>query len=388
MFVVNFNEEDVVCIKIIECMINYDVKVVEYFLKEKVVVILVLYDVFEFIYFVCIFEDINNLLYVLMFKIVCDEVILFYWCQVINVVKDFVMQYCDIFLFFCIYGQLVMFFILGKEMVNVVYWMECQFCQFNQVEIFGKINGVVGNYNVYIVVYLEVDWYQFSEEFVIFLGIQWNFYIIQIELYDYIVELFDCIVCFNIILIDFDCDVWGYIVLNYFKQKIIVGEIGFFIMLYKVNFIDFENLEGNFGLFNVVLYYLVNKLLVFCWQCDLIDLIVLCNLGVGIGYVFIVYQFILKGVSKLEVNCDYLFDELDYNWEVLVELIQIVMCCYGIEKLYEKLKELICGKCVDVEGMKQFIDSLVLLEVEKMCFKVMMLVNYIGCVVILVDEFK
>lgn len=182
-----------------------------------------------------------------------------------------------------------MLLIIGKEMVNVVYCMERQYCQFNQVEIFGKINGVVGNYNVYIVVYLEVDWYQFSEEFVILLGIQWNLYIIQIELYDYIVELFDCVVCFNIILIDFDCDVWGYIVFNYFKQKIIVGEIGFFIMLYKVNLIDFENFEGNLGFFNVVLQYLVSKLLVFCWQCDLIDFIVLCNFGVGIGYVLIVY---------------------------------------------------------------------------------------------------
>lgn len=174
-------------------------------------------------------------------------------------------------------------------MVNVVYRMERQYRQFNQVEIFGKINGAVGNYNVYIVVYSEVDWYQFSEEFVISLGIQWNSYIIQIESYDYIVELFDCVARFNIILIDFDRDVWGYIVFNYFKQKIIVGEIGFFIMSYKVNSIDFENFEGNLGFFNAVLQYLVSKLSVFRWQRDLIDFIVLRNFGVGIGYVLIVY---------------------------------------------------------------------------------------------------
>ncbi|MBN0847357.1 adenylosuccinate lyase, partial [Pseudomonas aeruginosa] len=198
------------------------------------------------------------------------------------------------------------------------------------VEILGKINGAVGNYNAHIAAYPEVDWHQFSEEFVTSLGIQWNPYTTQIEPHDYIAELFDCIARFNTILIDFDRDVWGYIALNHFKQKTIAVEIGSSTMPHKVNPIDFENSEGNLGLANAVMQHLASKLPVSRWQRDLTDSTVLRNLGVGIGYALIAYQSTLKGISKLELNQDRLLDELDHNWEVLAEPIQTVMRRYGI----------------------------------------------------------
>lgn len=277
---------------------------------------------------------------------------------------------------------------IGKEMANVAYRMERQYRQLNQVEILGKINGAVGNYNAHIAAYPEVDWHQFSEEFVTSLGIQWNPYTTQIEPHDYIAELFDCVARFNTILIDFDRDVWGYIALNHFKQKTIAGEIGSSTMPHKVNPIDFENSEGNLGLSNAVLQHLASKLPVSRWQRDLTDSTVLRNLGVGIGYALIAYQSTLKGVSKLEVNRDHLLDELDHNWEVLAEPIQTVMRRYGIEKPYEKLKELTRGKRVDAEGMKQFIDGLALPEEEKARLKAMTPANYIGRAITMVDELK
>ncbi|ESJ42903.1 adenylosuccinate lyase, partial [Salmonella enterica subsp. enterica serovar London str. CFSAN001081] len=338
--VANFNEEDAARIKTIERTTNHDVKAVEYFLKEKVAAIPALHDVSEFIHFACTSEDINNLSHALMLKTARDEVILPYWRQVINAVKDLATQYRDIPLLSRTHGQPATPSTLGKEMANVAYRMERQFRQLNQVEILGKINGAVGNYNAHIAAYPEVDWHQFSEEFVTSLGIQWNPYTTQIEPHDYIAELFDCIARFNTILIDFDRDVWGYIALNHFKQKTIAGEIGSSTMPHKVNPIDFENSEGNLGLSNAVLHHLANKLPVSRWQRDLTDSTVLRNLGVGIGYALIAYQSTLKGVSKLEVNRDHLLDELDHNWEVLAEPIQTVMRRYGIEKPYEKLKEL------------------------------------------------
>ncbi len=273
-------------------------------------------------------------------------------------------------------------------MANVAYRMERQYRQLEQVEILGKINGAVGNYNAHMVAYPEVDWHQFSEEFVTSLGIQWNPYTTQIEPHDYIAELFDCIARFNTILIDFDRDVWGYIALNHFKQKTIAGEIGSSTMPHKVNPIDFENSEGNLGLANAMLQHMASKLPVSRWQRDLTDSTVLRNLGVGIGYALIAYQSTLKGVSKLEVNRERLLDELDHNWEVLAEPIQTVMRRYGIEKPYEKLKELTRGKRVDAEGMKQFIDGLELPEDEKTRLKAMTPANYIGRAIAMVDELK
>ena len=353
--VASFSEEDAARIKTIERTTNHDVKAVEYFLKEKVAEIPELHAVSEFIHFACTSEDINNLSHALMLKT---------------------------------HGQPATPSTIGKEMANVAYRMERQYRQLNQVEILGKINGAVGNYNAHIAAYPEVDWHQFSEEFVTSLGIQWNPYTTQIEPHDYIAELFDCVARFNTILIDFDRDVWGYIALNHFKQKTIAGEIGSSTMPHKVNPIDFENSEGNLGLSNAVLQHLASKLPVSRWQRDLTDSTVLRNLGVGIGYALIAYQSTLKGVSKLEVNRDHLLEELDHNWEVLAEPIQTVMRRYGIEKPYEKLKELTRGKRVDAEGMKQFIDGLALPEEEKARLKAMTPANYIGRAITMVDELK
>ncbi|GLR09647.1 adenylosuccinate lyase [Mixta theicola] len=386
--VANFSENDAARIKTIERTTNHDVKAVEYFLKEKVAEVPALHAVSEFIHFACTSEDINNLSHALMLETARREVILPYWTQLIEAVKDLAQQYRDIPLLSRTHGQPATPSTLGKEMANVAYRMARQLRQLEQVEILGKINGAVGNYNAHLAAYPEVDWHQLSESFVTSLGISWNPYTTQIEPHDYIAELFDCIARFNTILIDFDRDIWGYIALNHFKQKTIAGEIGSSTMPHKVNPIDFENSEGNLGLANAVMQHLAAKLPVSRWQRDLTDSTVLRNLGVGVGYALIAYQATLKGISKLEVNRDRLLAELDQNWEVLAEPIQTVMRRYGIEKPYEKLKELTRGKRVDAAGMQAFIDSLALPEEEKTRLKQMTPANYLGRAVQMVNDLK
>ncbi|ATM85526.1 MULTISPECIES: adenylosuccinate lyase [Yersinia] len=383
-----FNEQDAQRIKVIERTTNHDVKAVEYFLKEKVESIPALHAVSEFIHFACTSEDINNLSHALMLHTARQDVVLPMWRQMIDSIKALAYQYRDLPLLSRTHGQPATPSTIGKEFANVAYRMERQFRQLSQVEILGKINGAVGNYNAHIVAYPEVDWHQFSEEFVTSLGITWNPYTTQIEPHDYIAELFDCVARFNTILIDFDRDIWGYVALNHFKQKTIAGEIGSSTMPHKVNPIDFENSEGNLGLSNAILGHLASKLPVSRWQRDLTDSTVLRNLGVGLGYALIAYQATLKGISKLEVNEAHLLEELDHNWEVLAEPIQTVMRRYGIEKPYEKLKELTRGKRVDAAGMQAFIDGLALPDEEKTRLKAMTPANYIGRAVTMVDELK
>lgn len=384
----NFSEADALRIKAIERTTNHDVKAVEYFLKEKVFAIPELHAVNEFIHFACTSEDINNLSHALMLSTARQEVLVPAWRNIIDSIKNLAGQYRDIPLLSRTHGQPATPTTVGKELANVAYRMERQYKQLAQVEILGKINGAVGNYNAHIVAYPEVNWHQFSESFVTSLGITWNPYTTQIEPHDYIAELFDCIARFNTILLDFDRDIWGYIALNHFKQKTIAGEIGSSTMPHKVNPIDFENSEGNLGLSNAILGHLATKLPVSRWQRDLTDSTVLRNLGVGLGYALIAYQSTMKGVSKLEVNEGNLRNELDHNWEVLAEPIQTVMRRYGIEKPYEKLKELTRGKRVTAEDMQVFIDGLELPENEKARLKTMTPANYIGYAVSMVDELK
>ena len=384
----NFDETDAARIKTIERTTNHDVKAVEYFLKEKVADVPALQAVSEFIHFACTSEDINNLSHALMLETARRDVITPYWQKIIAAVKGLAQEYRDIPLLSRTHGQPATPSTMGKEMANVAYRMERQLRQLGNIEVLGKINGAVGNYNAHIAAYPEADWHQISEEFVTSLGITWNPYTTQIEPHDYIAELFDCIARFNTILIDFDRDIWGYVALNHFKQKTIAGEIGSSTMPHKVNPIDFENSEGNLGLANAVLQHLASKLPVSRWQRDLTDSTVLRNLGVGVGYALIAYQSTLKGISKLEVNRDRLLDELDHNWEVLAEPIQTVMRRYGIEKPYEKLKELTRGKRVDAAGMQAFIDSLALPEEEKVRLKQMTPANYLGRAVQMVDDLK
>ncbi|MFF0981402.1 adenylosuccinate lyase [Proteus mirabilis] len=384
--VANFNEDDAARIKTIERTTNHDVKAVEYFLKEKVAAIPALQQVSEFIHFACTSEDINNLSHAIMLETARQEVLLPAWRELIDTISKMAQAYRDLPLLSRTHGQPATPSTVGKEFANVAYRMERQYRQLTQVEILGKINGAVGNYNAHLAAYPEVDWHQFSEEFVTSLGITWNPYTTQIEPHDYIAELFDSISRFNTILIDFDRDIWGYIALNHFKQKTIAGEIGSSTMPHKVNPIDFENSEGNLGLANAVMGHLSSKLPVSRWQRDLTDSTVLRNLGVGIGYALIAYQSTMKGLNKLEVNESHLREELDSNWEVLAEPIQTVMRRYGIEKPYEKLKELTRGKRITAQDMIVFIDGLALPEQEKARLKGMTPESYIGFASQLVDK--
>ena len=384
--VTHFNEEDAGRIKAIERTTNHDVKAVEYFLKEKVADNSELAAVSEFIHFACTSEDINNNSHGLMLKEARESVILPYCEKLVAEMKRLAEEYRDIPLLSRTHGQPASPTTMGKEMANVAYRLERQVKQIKAVEILGKINGAVGNYNAHISAYPDVDWHQFSEQFVTGLGLTWNPYTTQIEPHDYIAELFDAIARFNTILLDFDRDIWGYICLGHFKQRTIAGEIGSSTMPHKVNPIDFENSEGNLGLANALFDHLAAKLPVSRWQRDLTDSTVLRNLGVAVGYSLIAYQATLKGISKLEANVNNMAADLDSNWEVLAEPIQTVMRRYGIEKPYEKLKELTRGRRVDAEGMHQFIDTLALPDDVKVELKKLTPANYIGRAVKLVDE--
>lgn len=381
-----FDINDAERIKEIEKTTNHDVKAVEYFLKEKVSSHEELHAINEFIHFACTSEDINNLSYALMLKEAKESVLIPYWKKIIETISAQAKNYRDLPLLSRTHGQPATPSTIGKEFANVAYRLQRQLKQLQTVEILGKINGATGNYNAHIVAYPQVDWHQFSEEFVNSLDLKWNPYTTQIEPHDYIAEFFDCVARFNTIMIDFNRDIWGYISLNHFKQKTIAGEIGSSTMPHKVNPIDFENSEGNLGIANAIMSHLGSKLPISRFQRDLTDSTVLRNLGVGIGYAIIAYQSTLKGLSKLEVNQEYLLDELNRNWEVLAEPIQTVMRRYGIEKPYEKLKELTRGKRVDAEGMKQFIDSLDLPENEKSRLKQLTPANYIGYASAFVDK--
>ncbi|MCD9506103.1 adenylosuccinate lyase [Photobacterium phosphoreum] len=381
-----FSEQDALRIKTIECTTNHDVKAVEYFLKEKVAELPELNAVNEFIHFACTSEDINNLSHALMLTEARKNVMLPEVRNVIDAIKALANEYRDIPMLTRTHGQPASPSTMGKEMANVAYRMERQYKQIENVEILGKINGAVGNYNAHLSAYPDIDWHQYSEEFVTALGITFNPYTTQIEPHDYIAELFDAFARFNTILLDFDRDVWGYIALGHFKQRTIAGEIGSSTMPHKVNPIDFENSEGNLGLANAIFNHLAQKLPVSRWQRDLTDSTVLRNLGVGCGYAIIAYTSTLKGISKLELNQAALEAELDRNWEVLAEPVQTVMRRYGIEKPYEKLKELTRGKRVDGEGMRTFIDGLELPEHEKARLKTLTPANYIGDAIKLTDQ--
>lgn len=381
----NFTEADANRIKSIERTTNHDVKAVEYFLKEKVAALPELENISEFIHFACTSEDINNLSHALMLKEARDHVMLPTMTELTQAIQALSVEYREIPLLSRTHGQPASPSTMGKEMANVAYRLKRQLKQIQSIEILGKINGAVGNYNAHISAYPEIDWHEYSQSFVESLGIDWNPYTTQIEPHDYIAELFDAYARFNTIILDFDRDVWGYIALGHFKQKTIAGEIGSSTMPHKVNPIDFENSEGNLGLANAIFSHLAQKLPVSRWQRDLTDSTVLRNLGVGCAYALIAYTSTLKGISKLEVNADALVAELDKNWEVLAEPVQTVMRRYNIEKPYEKLKELTRGKRVDAQGMRDFIDRLEIPEAEKERLKQMTPANYIGDAVKLTD---
>jgi adenylosuccinate lyase len=384
--VAHFNEEDALRIKKIEATTNHDVKAVEYFLKEKIADNVELNAVTEFIHFACTSEDINNLSHALMLKECRETVLLPELDTILADIKGLAKEYKSIPMMCRTHGQPASPSTLGKEMANVFIRLQRQRAQIESIELLGKINGAVGNYNAHLSAYPEVDWHGFANEFVTSLGLTWNAFTTQIEPHDYIAELFDAIARFNTILIDFDRDIWGYIALGHFKQRTIAGEIGSSTMPHKVNPIDFENSEGNLGIANALFTHLAQKLPISRWQRDLTDSTVLRNLGVGFAHSLIAYQATRKGISKLQVNEESLANELDKNWEVLAEPVQTVMRRYGIEKPYEKLKDLTRGKRVDADSMRDFINKLELPESVKAELCLLTPANYIGRAVSFIDE--
>jgi len=353
----DFSEADAQRVKDIEKTTNHDVKAVEYLLKEKIAGNAELEKVSEFIHFACTSEDINNLSYALMLK-EGREVITAQIDDCISAIKKIAIDTADQPMLSRTHGQSATPTTTGKEFANVAARLLRQQAQLQSVVLLGKINGAVGNYNAHAVAYPDVDWAGFAKDFVESLGLQWNPYTIQIEPHDYIAEFFHALSRFNTILLDFNRDIWGYISLGYFKQKTIAGEVGSSTMPHKVNPIDFENSEGNLGLANAIFSHLAEKLPVSRWQRDLTDSTVLRNIGVGIAHTSIAIQASLKGISKLQINVEAIEADLNANWEVLAEPIQTVMRRYGVEKPYEKLKELTRGHRITPEQLRVFIENL------------------------------
>ena len=360
--VTNFSEEDANRIKEIERTTNHDVKAVEYFLKEKIANIDELQTAGEFIHFACTSEDINNLSHALMLKN-GREVLVSSMKQILNAISALAITHAEQPMLSRTHGQTASPTTLGKEMANVAYRLARQIKQFENVELLGKINGAVGNYNAHLSAYPEIDWAAHAQAFVESLGLSFNPYTTQIEPHDYMAELFDALRRYNTILIDFNRDVWGYICLGYFKQKLKDGEVGSSTMPHKVNPIDFENSEGNLGIANAVLGHLGEKLPVSRWQRDLTDSTVLRNMGVGFAQSLIAFDACLKGIGKLELNANRLNEDLDQAQEVLAEPIQTVMRRYNVEKPYEKLKALTRGQAMTREMMVNFVNGDELLQV-------------------------
>ncbi|URM41945.1 adenylosuccinate lyase [Acinetobacter sp. AS23] len=352
----NFSEEDANRIKEIERITNHDVKAVEYFLKEKIAGIAELQNAGEFIHFACTSEDINNLSHALMLKN-GREVLVSSMKQILNAISTLATAHAEQPMLSRTHGQTASPTTLGKEMANVAYRLARQIKQFENVELLGKINGAVGNYNAHLSAYPDVDWAAHAQAFVESLGLTFNPYTTQIEPHDYMAELFDALRRFNTILIDFNRDVWGYISLGYFKQRLKDGEVGSSTMPHKVNPIDFENSEGNLGIANAVLAHLGEKLPISRWQRDLTDSTVLRNMGVGFAQSLIAFDACLKGVGKLELNANRLLEDLDQAQEVLAEPIQTVMRRYNVEKPYEKLKALTRGQAMTRDMMVNFVNG-------------------------------
>ena len=373
----NFSLEDAKSIKEIERTTNHDVKAVEYFLKEKVSSIPELQKVSEFIHFACTSEDINNLSHALMLEngrlVLLEEM-----NATLSLITKIAKDNAEVAMLSRTHGQTASPTTLGKEMANFSYRLSRQIDQLSAVQIMGKFNGAVGNFNAHVSAYPEIDWQNVSKDFIEKLGINFAPYSSQIESHDYIAEYFHALNRFNTILIDFCRDIWGYISLGYFTQKTIEGEIGSSTMPHKVNPIDFENAEGNLGLAIAVGDHFATKLPISRWQRDLTDSTVLRNLGVSCAHSLISYASICKGIGKLEINESKLTEDLDKAWEVLAEPIQTVMRRYGVENPYEKLKDLTRGKQIDSKIIDDFINTLEIPAEAKEELRKLTPMNYIG----------
>lgn len=357
---------------------NHDVKAVEYAIKDHIQSHAELAKVMEFVHFACTSEDINNLSYALMLKDAREQVLLPTMQQVIDAMTQKTLDYADVALLARTHGQPASPTTMGKEWAVLTYRLARQRAQLVKVPLLGKINGATANYNAHLASYPSVDWTALSKKVINGLGLTYNPYTTQIEPHDFIAEYLQAVERFNTILIDFDRDIWSYISNGFFKQKVVAGEVGSSAMPHKVNPIDFENSEGNLGIANALMAHLAAKLPISRWQRDLTDSTVLRNLGVGIAHSMIAYQATLKGISKLEINEAAIAADLDNNWEVLAEAVQTVMRRHGIEKPYEKLKELTRGNKLNAGGMREFIAKQDLPEAAKAYLSNLTPATYIG----------
>ncbi|MER3546073.1 MAG: adenylosuccinate lyase [Rhodanobacteraceae bacterium] len=345
-------------IKQIEATTNHDVKAVEYFIKECIGDDAALKQAKEFVHFACTSEDINNLAYALMLRDARDAVLFPTLDAMIAKLRELSIEYAELPMLSRTHGQAASPTTLGKELANVVARLTRQRAQLAKIEIPGKLNGAVGNFNAHAAAYPEVDWRALSKQFVESLGLQWNQYTTQIEPHDGIAELCDCARRINTILIDLARDVWGYISLGYFKQQLKAGEVGSSTMPHKVNPIDFENAEGNLGVANALFSHFSEKLPISRWQRDLTDSTVLRTLGTAFGHTLIAFDSLQRGLNKLQVDQTRIADDLDASWEVLAEAIQTVMRRHGLPEPYEQLKALTRGKGITRESLREFIASL------------------------------
>ncbi|MDP5008280.1 MAG: adenylosuccinate lyase [Glaciimonas sp.] len=375
----DFTEAHAARIKEIEAVTNHDVKAVEYWLKEQVKDVPELVTASEFIHFACTSEDINNTSHGMMLKAARDDVLLPSLQQLIAKLTEIAHANADLPMLSRTHGQPASPTTLGKEIANVVARLQRAIQRIAAVEVLGKMNGAVGNYNAHLSAYPDFDWETFSKNVIEQrLGLVYNPYTIQIEPHDYMAELFDAFARANTILLDLNRDIWGYIAMGYFKQRLKAGEIGSSTMPHKVNPIDFENSEGNLGMANAVLKHMAEKLPVSRWQRDLTDSTVLRNIGVGLGYTLLAYDSCLRGLNKLEVNPSRLAEDLDATWEVLAEPVQTVMRRYGVENPYEQLKELTRGKGITKEALRAFILTLAIPQDAKDLLLAMTPANYVG----------
>ena len=374
----DFSVEDAARIKAIERTTNHDVKAVEYFLKERLADNAELKDALEFVHFACTSEDINNLSYALMLKQARVEVLLPQLDGLIDTLTRLAVEHAGEPMLSRTHGQTASPTTLGKELANVVARLKRQRAQLAQVEILGKINGAVGNYNAHLSAYPKVDWPSLAQNFVESLGLHFNAYTTQIEPHDFIAELGDAQRRVNTILIDFARDTWGYISLGYFKQALKDGEVGSSTMPHKVNPIDFENAEGNFGIANALFEHFSAKLPISRWQRDLTDSTVLRALGTAWGHTLVAYDALNRGVGKLKVNPARLVEDLDASWEVLAEPVQTVMRRYGLPNPYEQLKALTRGNAITRDSMRAFVTTLDLPDEAKQALLELTPARYIG----------
>jgi adenylosuccinate lyase len=379
-------DADAAEVKRIERETNHDVKAVEYFVKSRLDAVPAWRPRREFVHFACTSEDINNLSYALMLREARDQVLLPRLDALITRLRTLAHATAELPMMSRTHGQPATPTTLGKEIANFTYRLTEQRAKFAVVPVAGKINGAVGNFNAHLVTYPQVDWPKLAERFVQSLGLVWNPYTTQIEPHDWMAEYFDALARVNTVLIDACRDMWGYIALGYFRQRTVAGEVGSSTMPHKVNPIDFENAEGNLGLANALLRFLADKLPISRWQRDLTDSTVLRNVGVAVSHGLIAWRSIERGLERVDVDRTRLAEDLDANWELLAEPIQMVMRRYGVENAYEQLKALTRGQRVDAASLRAFIEQLALPDEAKAALLRLSPAAYIGAAAELAKE--